>query len=457
MSGHWYIDSLDARAGLAFASFRQPDLIEGNAIEDAETTVFVAPPSFEPEIVANRAVAFAAQRGSFQWGLFNAEGEEFPFRTLEGVAEFVRRVYLRSGGGDANPDGGPPAPSPETPGGVPREPTRLELGELGGGANHDIVILLQTCAESFAKRVEKCAPGDEQPFQDWYRPILAGRPAAALTTQGVAEAARAGDRLARSALVLTAEMIRRRPSGQGVDMSADWLLRAFRLAGLIDRLGIWPLMADLLGHTASAKPFATASEHFVSDLPALADAARAMHQELKAPHEWCVVDAARTMLVTGEPPVLDHPLMPWWIVWPWHQLAELADTDAFDDLDRIPVPVTLMPREPANNPSLRTLLLAVAANPATLASKNSYADELRAELVLLAAAYLTRPDVATHYGPWALVRAPVRTQPSPEVIRILALRRVEVAAAWLANNLARRVFADQVEGMIDRAAALEYA
>ena len=110
MTKAWFIDALDARAGLAFASYRQPDLTEENPDIDLPC-VFFEPPSFRPEAVSSRGPAFAASQGSLQLGLFLQEAE-IGFPTLEDVIEFVRRAFLRSAGGDGSSGIGPGVPVP---------------------------------------------------------------------------------------------------------------------------------------------------------------------------------------------------------------------------------------------------------------------------------------------------------------------------------------------------------
>ena len=112
MTVAWFIDGLDAKAGLAFTSLRTPDLLEQEPALDLPS-VFIAPPTFRPETVSSRALAFAGTRGPFQYGLF-AGGQEVAFPSLDAAIEFVRRAYLRGGGGDAAGGGGagvPPRPT----------------------------------------------------------------------------------------------------------------------------------------------------------------------------------------------------------------------------------------------------------------------------------------------------------------------------------------------------------
>ena len=81
MTYAWFIDTVDARAGLAFTSLRGPDLLTQDPTLDLPG-VFIAPPTFRPETVSSRALAFAATRGPFQCGLFIAEREvAFPRST----------------------------------------------------------------------------------------------------------------------------------------------------------------------------------------------------------------------------------------------------------------------------------------------------------------------------------------------------------------------------------------
>jgi hypothetical protein len=76
----WYIDALDARAGMGLATYRDADL-NTNTVDLGKPAVFIGPPFFQGESVASRAIGFAATRGSFQLGLF-WDGEEIAFATL---------------------------------------------------------------------------------------------------------------------------------------------------------------------------------------------------------------------------------------------------------------------------------------------------------------------------------------------------------------------------------------
>jgi hypothetical protein len=107
-SERWYIDSWDASAGRAFCSFRLG--VEAPLSPHVEA-YFVAPPFFEPEIVASRAPGLAAARGTFQLGFFINE-REVAFNSLEEIIGLVRRVYSSRGMWPGPGGGLPPAPRP---------------------------------------------------------------------------------------------------------------------------------------------------------------------------------------------------------------------------------------------------------------------------------------------------------------------------------------------------------
>jgi hypothetical protein len=116
----WHIDAWAVRDGAAFASRR-----EFNSRE-AENTVFIAVPDLEPVPVGRLATALSATRRSFQAGLWNENGVEIAFESLEQIAELVRRAFLASGlgfGGSAAPlpGGERPAPGGSDEGSAPME------------------------------------------------------------------------------------------------------------------------------------------------------------------------------------------------------------------------------------------------------------------------------------------------------------------------------------------------
>lgn len=108
----WHIDAWDPPGGRAFASqrTRNQDLVE--YADRRGPTVYIGPPGFQPELIANVAIAIAAcHSGNFNPRLPPVEGDnervpnELAFPTADSVADFVRRAFIgggrgRSGGGD---------------------------------------------------------------------------------------------------------------------------------------------------------------------------------------------------------------------------------------------------------------------------------------------------------------------------------------------------------------------
>jgi len=147
-SAKWRIDTLDARGGLAFASWREADLEEGARLFDRPVFHF-SPPAFTAIPVASPATALAAERHGFQMGLLDAEGE-IPFENLTDVAEFVRRVYIGSGRSDGDDGDDSPVPPPE--GEPPDLPPEIETVE---GSS------LRTSAGAFLTKVNSTPRGTQ--------------------------------------------------------------------------------------------------------------------------------------------------------------------------------------------------------------------------------------------------------------------------------------------------------
>lgn len=112
----WRIDAWNVIDGLAFASLRRP-LNEDEFRQSVSQTVYIAPPYFQPETIANLSTALGATRGIFfQEGLFLDNGQEAAFESLNLVCETVRRAYIGGSGWDLNPDSNPePPPLPDFP------------------------------------------------------------------------------------------------------------------------------------------------------------------------------------------------------------------------------------------------------------------------------------------------------------------------------------------------------
>lgn len=231
MTDAWRIDSIDARAGLAFASWRSADL-DSKAIDLEKPTLFLSPPYFQPEAVASRATAFAAARGQAQLGVF-VEGAELTFETVEHIAEFVRRAYVGSGSGDlgGGTDGPPPSPD-EPPPGIPPGGIGIVEAELG---EHPVLSAVRRLANMAA----------DLGFQ-------AGTPTKTLhlNLDG-----RTAERVATTSSVLVdgatetvLELLRRFPLHLDQAALDHWLRSAQTVGAAISRLDLWGDILD--GHYA---------------------------------------------------------------------------------------------------------------------------------------------------------------------------------------------------------------
>jgi hypothetical protein len=92
--------------------------------------LFIGAPDFGAEPVTHAAIALAASRGAFQFGLLDEQGE-IPFATLADVIEFARRAYTGGGGGPGG-GAGPTLPRPPEPGPPPGDEPRAETQDSSG-------------------------------------------------------------------------------------------------------------------------------------------------------------------------------------------------------------------------------------------------------------------------------------------------------------------------------------
>jgi len=113
----WHLDAWDRTGGRAFASMRPRNVELFDHDPSWGALIFIGPPSFAPEPIANTAIALNACRA----GMFQPRvpffGEEASFPSAEAVADFVRRAFVnggttRGGGGEGAPavEGGPGDP-----------------------------------------------------------------------------------------------------------------------------------------------------------------------------------------------------------------------------------------------------------------------------------------------------------------------------------------------------------
>lgn len=393
MSG-WYIDAIDPRAGIAFASQRDPDL-ESDEPQLDRPSAQLSPPGFEPEALGSRALAFATP-GHFQLGLFVDE-KEMGFETLDQLSEFVRRAYLASGGGDGangiGPSPSPPPPDEGPPGFDP--PPWFEGGSEG-------------CTGTIARLLDKFARASDD-LQD----NIGGATSLALARSISVRPDRSDmDALAHAGALLIDGLLDVLPVAEGE--AAPWLDAVARVKAALAMLDLVPLIRGL--HWG----------RFTGRLAMKLDAARWMDEWRGwAPDSWLM-----DQLFDGGPELLFAArygrLVPDWR-WP----------DPLDDLESWPLPRRLRSADIA---SLRDLLCAASGAPLGLIGRNPLEN---AALLLFAGVHVAT-QAGSRPGLW-------EAMPFAEVVRN---RAIAIGAEWIAEQLPAYAFARRVEQAIGEAAAI---
>jgi hypothetical protein len=419
MTVAWRIDSIDARAGAAFGSWRDADLSSGR-LEADTASIYFAPPYFLPEAVTSRGIGFGAARGSAQLGVF-VYGEELAFATLEALAEFVRRAYLTSGGGDL-PGGGAAGGGPRTP---PLAPERggLDLAGLGSPAE-DLdgawnVVGVASQVRETASRLT----------------FRTGTPVSPASFDGNAEAAAkqggsgdlGGGTLVRGAEELVLALLGRFPlNGRPLDI-VPWGESSLRLSNAISRLHLWRSIME--GPNRSV----------------LDAGAQQIGRALNIPsdHPYLL-----PLIMQGGSPI--WPLhLPWeFLIFPvtWGNYRGV-DTDPLDDLAAWPLPPEVRPlvgsSEP--DPSAFHLMSAICGAPAKLlGSGDGFLAGRTAAILLFCAARILAENAEPFGVAWG-----------SGTLREASLGRVTTTSLqWLMGQWPTQVFPLQIEEIIAEAAAL---
>lgn len=441
MTEAWRIDSLDARGGLAFASFREADLLR-EQIDFDQPAVFLSAPAFEPEPITSRALAFGAARAQAQLGVYTGLDErevpaELAFSDLNALREFVRRAYLAGGGGDAGggggggDDGGPPPPSSagEGPRAAPdgehidieRKARREERGGgIGRAADkmHSIAMGLRLVAGDIV-------------------------PTVAFSALAVAGAADPSDakRLVDGAIELFLEMVSRYPAGGADDQKGRWARAARRLGRAITRMDFWPDILNgpqaskldgiagwMLG-VASQGQFRWFLPLFFGTSPTSGLVAPWLYHE----YQWQLSQLADEHGLVL-PPYRDTP-------------AQITIADPVDDLCAWPVPdrLTSFIGSKADAPSAFHLLSTCIADPARLCDTQHRPEAERAVgIVLFAAAHLQTGDQVPS------LRREILPDGDLEGRAHIAF----LARSWLLHQMPSLVFPVEVEKLIGQAAEL---
>ncbi|MFN5997177.1 MAG: hypothetical protein ACK47C_00610 [Paracoccaceae bacterium] len=159
MEQQWYIDALDDRSGLAFASYRMSDLI-GAAKDWPDLSAmawFIAAPDFQPEPVSSRAIGFAAAQRGLQLGLSLNGETEVSFPSLEALADYVRRLFISGGGGDGAAGVDPALGGPPEGGGEPEGEFEGEF-EMASSSSRTYGRPLSMFAEELTQKSRQLGP-----------------------------------------------------------------------------------------------------------------------------------------------------------------------------------------------------------------------------------------------------------------------------------------------------------
>ena len=442
MTTAWFVDALDARAGLAFASFRAPDLAADLPDTNA-LAVYIAPPDFRPETLSSRAAGLAATRASFQTGLF-LEESEIGFPVLDDLIEFVRRLYVAGGGGDgAGGTGGGVAPPPD-PGRGEGPGEGLIEGEEETGFSTGIGLLV----EAFAKAAdgagfEWTAGAESASATDGMWRVTGASPE---YHADAGLSADPGPALAEAAARLAAELVARCPQKGDDEGLASWWAALRSLTAAISRQRLWEDLAAPRPRRLLAEAGRT-----------LLDGRQALFPDYLAPDfdpEAGMDEAERFIfvfwLLTGWidgwalSRMLENPeTWPDFIDYYAREHYRGAESDRYEELGRWPLSDPICGRTglPRHSASLADLLCLATASP--ISTRDCHASE--AGLLLFAAMHVVP---ASHVPAGWRRGAPLRKAWR----RALAKR----ALVWLARQFPQRAFGFEIEQLLNRSPWRQY-
>ena len=436
----WYIDSIDARAGLAFASERKADLSDAEQLLDTSLAAFVAAPDFRPQLGVSRTTAFAVARGSFQLGLFINDEKEVAFPSLPAVAEFVRRAYLRSSGGDD--PGTDPTPSPDIDG--PKIDGELEeKTQPSDSEGVDFVAVLKNERKRFHS--ESGILGTEESAKKFVWNMLDD--SSQKVEPNVHRAVIGGYRVLH-------ELLRRCPRAGDLENARKWCEASRRLCHCFDQLGLWPFISHTIKTFSCEKQIRTlakflSAEQFLSHLRHMLD---------EQPANWAETIFLRELLVNGHRLQYLEPLWPY-VCWPACALTDgiAHGFDPVDNLSYLPIPqdieTTIWGKtKPSDRMNLCHLFSSLSGCP-----NQEEWTEPALEVLLFISAYLVSPAYCAqrsnatrfwHVSEFTDVQ-PVMVTATEQVVK--------GAIDWLSDCLPKFAFSEDIESLISSAIELRYS
>jgi len=440
----WFIDALDARAGIAFACYRTPDL----SLEVPELdrpAVHIAAPHFMVERLSSRTPGFSAARNSCQLGVF-LNGGEVGFETLDDLVEFVRRTYVSGGSGDGPSGIGVRPTPPDLPpdgDGDPGPKSRSPRDESAAS----VMSMFEAFRRASGEQVLGTYVGD--PMEQTPRrtvAFLAG--SQALPRTGPSIASDPGTLLAMAVSQIADALFRHCPAHHSGEELARWWDSVRALGAAARRLGLASRMLDGAAGDALEKAGGFLVKHHGRLLvdgagePWVAQAdRRSSHFGLLVAF-WLLFDLPTTLvhLMSDAAPQV-------WIGDLWHfdgGGSGFEAGDRYEDLAGWPVPQSIASELGLieANHTLADVLCRALGSPVSIAPF----DEETAAILLFGAVHL---DCTRAGASWASSRSMVASE-----WRIAVAQR---ARLWMAKQLPQRAFAKEVETIIGSANEVRYA
>jgi hypothetical protein len=444
----WFIDALDARGGLAFASFRPAEDVGRMQTGETARTVFLAPPAFSPVIMASRATGLSATRSAFQDGIY-IDGAEVPFHSIDDVIAFVSRLYGASGGGDA-PGGGegpPPIPEGPPPEGLLPEGPRDEFDKRGGrerDVSHQDGMRESTDEiATFAEKFVLACPPD---FQDakgrpsalhphyWFIPLASDRP-----FYDARRKLYLANPLERAAVNLETELLLRFPWRGGAMDMLIWLDSVCALMNASVALGLdWNRLIDKSTGLNRRMNIPLLTKAFAQLTGADVSSGKGTPASLFAWHWWRMTSLWRGRL------------------WPLRPIR--LEQDPLELLGILPLPPSVRGLDvwtdgacPGSDLSLLNLVSFATSSPGFMAKAPT--DVI--DLVIFAACVLARTSSSGAFGHalWEIWDKHSRSMLFSEHMDAVQRRGMQ----WLAESLPDRALPMPLERLIEGAPKLVYA
>jgi len=433
----WRFESIDIRAGMAIALWREERDAEHGLPPEHAPALFFGPPHFQPEPMVNTAVALSACRGTFEPGLYiDEKGQiEASFATPEQVSEFLRRAYVSGAAGDGG-DGGDAGPVPPPPEG--------DDGNWEPSPSYEsrIVWDLTTRIKQFETAVQALPQSSSKSFF-WGEAVIQrqeryiGKRAA---VDGDVSA------LATAGLALIAEMLRRMPAMSEAKAWLRWYDDARELTCVLVELGVIQLI--------QVGPFRDGLETVLrrSRLVEIEN----MSEKRRLRLLWLILfgpvvhgSSSLQNLISLLDELGDDEY--WYFSDRWIFPAFMHQGDPLDTLSRLPLPDVLhsiLPDDVRNKASVFHLLNLFVAEP-QIVSRDPSTTQLALCLALFAAACIASTRTAVHHAGAAQLSFGHNDHER-------ARRAIEQAHTWLIEHLPRTAYAKSYEAIIGKTKLLRY-